>query len=306
MKRPFLWLVIATAAFLALAGRALYIAAVLRPADGDDSKVPAPAESKTAKPGPIVNSIGMKLVRIEPGEFVMGSDLNRYDEPRRPVRITRGFHIGVYEVTQAEYETIAGTNPSWFCKTGPRDYDVAGIDTSRFPVENVTWEEAVEFCRKLSELPAEKAAGRRYRLPTEAEWEYACRAGTTTHFHCGDSLASTQACFDGTAPFGGAPAGPFRKRTVPTGSFAPNAWGLYDMHGNVREWCADWYDKDEYRKGPLPAVDPTGPATGREKVQRGGGYYFGGGDCRSAFRSVQMPDWRDDGTGFRAVCEVGK
>jgi formylglycine-generating enzyme required for sulfatase activity len=312
MKRPLLWLLPALAVFLVLCGRAAYIAVVLDDDGGPPEPKPnvgpsdgAAAESgKAGKPAaePIVNAIGMKLVRIEPGEFVMGSDFKPADGPKRPVKITRAFHMGVYEVTQGEYEKVSGGHRSWFHKDGARNYDVEGLDTSRFPVENVTWEEAAAFCRKLSDRPAEKAAGRVYRLPTEAEWEYACRAGTTTHFHYGDSLSSKQACFDGSHPFGAAPAGVFLKRTMAVGSFAPNAWGLYDMHGNVREWCSDWYAADAYRTGPN--VDPSGPAQGRTKVQRGGGYYFAGVDCRSAFRSDMFPDWGDDGTGFRVACDI--
>src|SRR5262249_46839160 len=149
--------------------------------------------------------------------------------------ITRPFYLGVFPVTQAQYQSVAGRNPSANSATGSERDNVAGLCTDDFPVEMVTWAAAVRFCKKLSALAAEKAAGRGDRLPTEAEWEYACRAGTSTAFHFGDSLSSTQANFDGRGPYGGAAQGPFLNRTSKVGSYRPNAFGLYDMHGNVFE-----------------------------------------------------------------------
>src|SRR5262249_22445145 len=128
------------------------------------------------------------------------------------------------------------------------------------PVEQVPWRVAVEFCQKLSNLDAERKASRSYRLPTEAEWEYACRAGSATVFHHGDTLSATQANFNGNHPFGKADKGPFLRKTAAVGSFAANAWGLFDMHGNVSEWCSDWYDPDYYKMSPKE--DPQGPAKG--------------------------------------------
>jgi formylglycine-generating enzyme required for sulfatase activity len=170
-----------------------------------------------------------------------------------------------------------GDNPSHF-----RDQAV-GDD---FPVESVTWLQAVEFCRKLSELPAEKEAGRVYRLPTEAEWEYACRAGTTSPWHCGEGLAPAQANFSG-------------RNTQRVGSYPPNAWGLYDMHGNVREWCSDYYDGKYYLRGP--AGDPQGPETGSHRVARGGSWRDSDVLCRSAYRFNDAPVLADDHIGFRVV-----
>src|SRR5262249_35661117 len=142
------------------------------------------------------------------------------------------------------------------------------------PVEGVSWHAADDFCRRLSELPAEKAAGRVYRLPTEAEWEHACRAGTTTPFFFGATLSRQQACYDGHYPYDGSPRGNFLNRTTPVGSFPPNAFGLYDMHGNVWEWCSDWaewsHHNDHDPERTYPAVDPAGPPTGTRKVLRGG------------------------------------
>ena len=193
------------------------------------------------------NSIGMKLVPIKAGEFLMGSknEFGRWaHEHQHKVRLSGPFHIGAFEVTQGEYAKGMGSNPSHFSAAGAGKEKVKEFDAGKLPVDSVSWEEAVEFCRKLSELPAEKEAGRVYRLPTEAQWEYACRAGTSTPFHYGEQLSSKMANFDGNTPYlkreevikGVDPAtiaGPNLKRTVPVGSYEPKAWGLYDMHGNV-------------------------------------------------------------------------
>jgi formylglycine-generating enzyme required for sulfatase activity/outer membrane protein assembly factor BamB len=246
----------------------------------------------------------MKLALIPAGEFLMGSpdadhDAQPDEKPRHRVRITRLFYLGVYEVTQEEYERVMGANPSFFSRTGPGKDKMAGRDTRRFPVEQVRWHDAVAFCRKLSALPAERRAGRLYRLPTEAEWEYACRAGTRTAFHHGDALSSRQANFDGRHPFGGAPRGPFLARTAEVGSYAPNAFGLFDMHGNVWEWCADWYGAGYYKVSP--ADDPPGPKTGSMRVIRGGEWYGDGRDCRSAFRYAEIPSGVFYVMGFRVA-----
>ena len=211
------------------------------------------------------------------------------------------------------------------------------------PAAPISWEQAVEFCRRLSDLPQEKAAGRAYRLPTEAEWEYACRAGTTTRFAFGDSLAATQANFgkkitlaslqrpdeprrpaerpDRPRPGGrdrplppaqrpSPPAGnpPADDRTQhplePAGLFPPNAWGLCDMHGSVWEWCSDFYAPDAYKAGPF--VDPTGPKTGKSHVLRGGCWSSPAEQCTSAYRNGQpQPSAREPLPlyGFRVVCQ---
>jgi formylglycine-generating enzyme required for sulfatase activity len=207
-----------------------------------------------------------------------------------------------------------GYNPSYHSKDGTgapgEEYGyppgggeetVRGLDTSSFPVDNVSWEDARAFCAKLSALPEEVKAGRVYRLPTEAEWEYACRAGTRTPFHFGAALSSGQANFDGKRPYGGAPKGPSLGRTCKVGSYAPNAWGVYDMHGNVAQWCEDRMGKDYY--GLSPEIDPRGPESGTARVLRGGTFTTNALSCRSAYRDRGMsPELRSYYFGFRVVC----
>ncbi|MFA5257028.1 MAG: SUMF1/EgtB/PvdO family nonheme iron enzyme, partial [Opitutales bacterium] len=229
---------------------------------------------------------------IDSGRFVMGSPPN---EPKRDIdeglqhRVTfkRGFWLGKYEVTQGQWEFVMGDNPSQFKGMG-----------ENAPVDQVSWEDAMAFCAKLTEI--ERAArrlpdGYEYSLPTEAQWEYACRAGTTTAFNYGDGMDSSMANFDGNYPMGGGPDGVFLERTTPVGSYKPNAWGLYDMHGNVWEWCHDWY-------GPYPrdAVDdPLGPESGTYRIARGGCWFYGAWHCRSAYRNNAMPGIRDNSYGLR-------
>ena len=252
------------------------------------------------------SSIGMTLVRIPAGEFMMGaSDVDvRHgpdEKPRHLVRITRPFYLSIYEVTQAEYQAVMGKSPSFFSSSGDGHRHVKGLDTSQFPIESITWEQAVEFCRRLSALPEEQQAGRAYRLPTEAEWEYACRGGTQTVFCYGDSLSAPQANFNGK-PYGQAEAGQGLARTAAVGSYKPNALGLYDMHGNVWEWCSDWYQPDYY--GRSPTDDPPGPDQGSDRVIRGGAWSFEAGDCRSATRFHGSPDYYSDYRGFRVACDL--
>lgn len=178
-----------------------------------------------------------------------------------------GFYMDKYEVTKEEFEKVMGTNPS----------AIRGCQNC--PVDNVTWVEASEYCRK---------AGK--RLPTEAEWEYACRAGTSTPFHYGNTLSSEQANFDGKSPFGGVPQGPSKSHPVPVGLYQPNKWGLYDMHGNVAEWCSDWYDPVYY--GNSEEKNPTGPRSGKLKAVRGGSWSNAGKTLRSAKRTAYNPSIR--------------
>jgi formylglycine-generating enzyme required for sulfatase activity len=222
------------------------------------------------------NSIGMKLRVIPPGTFMMGENYNAHE-----VTLTKPFMLGTYEVTQAQYEQVMGVNPS-------------SVKGAKNPVEMVSWNDTVEFCRKLSELPAEKAVGNVYRLPTEAEWEFACRAGTTTKYSFGDDESES-----GDYAWYRENSG---KTPHPVGGKQPNAWGLYDIHGNVWEWCQDW-------RGAYPdraVTDPTGAVTGSSRVDRGGSWNFNAEDCRSAFRSRFNPSGRYYGLGFRVVRSSGK
>lgn len=232
---------------------------------------------------------GMQFVLIPAGEFMMGSPDNeidrKSDEVRHRVRITRDFYFGKYEVTQGEWEKIMGENSSHFKNC-----------CSRCPVECVNWNEVRSFIAKLNEI----SAGEKFRLPTEAEWEYACRAGTSTPFNTGKNLTTDQANYDGNYPYPGEPKGLYREKTMPAGSFPPNAWGLYDMHGNVWEWCED----DYCAYPPGPAVNPLGRCEAEKKVIRGGSWYFNAANARSARRYTHAP--RDSGfsLGFRLVREI--
>jgi formylglycine-generating enzyme required for sulfatase activity len=259
-----------------------------------------PAPPGTALPSNrtrfVTKNIGMEFMLIPPGEFVMGSpaaEMNHTaDEHEHVVRITHPFYLGRYEVTQAEYVSVMGRNPSWFNASRIDDSQAAGRDTTRFPVDRISWDDAHEFCRRLSAIE-----GRTFRLPTEAEWEYACRAGTRTAYYTGGSEPDLS-----KAGWYGAnltPAGNTKKRTNRVGQREPNAFGLFDMHGNVWEWCADWYDTDYYAGSP--AIDPVGPPSGVARVIRGGGWCRGPRLCRSAYRGKMIPTDRNNLSGFR-VC----
>jgi uncharacterized protein (TIGR02996 family) len=256
----------------------------------------------------LVNSVGMRFVLVPAGTFRMGSpageaEREQVEGPQREVEITRPFLLGAYLVTQEEFGKVMGHNPSWYSADGICKDNVSGLDTRRFPVSHVSWEDVARFCKKLSARPKEKKAGRAYRLPTEAEWEYACRGGAKSHtaFSCGPSLSSTQANFDGRQPYGGAPRWPYLGRPTEVGSYRPNAWGLYDMHGNVWEWCADWWSVNN-KKGPRR--DPKGPEKGEYRVMRGGCFHNPGHYCRTAFRYAIVPRDPNHNVGFRVVCEV--
>ena len=258
------------------------------------------AEAKADTGDLITNSIGMKLALIPPGEFSMGSpstESGRTElEQQHRVRLTRPMYVGVYEVTQGEYEKVMGQNPSYFSPNGPGKDKASGQDTSRFPVESVTWDQARDFCTRLSALPEEKAASRVYRLPTEAEWEYACRAGTTGPFSFGSQLSGPEANY-GFGAYGTSPKGPKLGRPTTVGSYPPNTFGLCDMHGNVWEWCEDWF-------GYYPAskVDnPTGPQDGTSRIVRGGSWGSVAEHCRSAFRRIVKPTVSERFIGFRVV-----
>jgi formylglycine-generating enzyme required for sulfatase activity len=259
-------------------------------ADADFEQARRLANQQSKRPDPITNSIGMVLVHIPAGEFLMGTPENdpskAWDEIPHRVRISKPFFMGKYEVTQGQYQKVMGKNPS-YCARLP--------NPEQHPVEQVSWDDAVAFCRALSDLPDEKAAGRSYRLPTEAEWEYACRAGTTTAYHFGNDSNDLSKY----ALFGGHKAGVWATQKV--GIKLPNAWGLHDMHGNVWEWCADEYGP--YRV-ETEVVDPQGPDKGVGKVARGGSWDYGAVKCRSAQRyggEVLTRSFTNFAFGFRVV-----
>jgi uncharacterized protein (TIGR02996 family) len=252
----------------------------------------------------VVNSIGMRLALIPPGRFRMGSPVSeagrKEDEiPLHEVEITRPFYLGVFPVTQRQWQAVMGSNPSYFCTTGGGKDEVKGLDTEDFPVEQVSWDDAQAFLEKLTRLPEEVKSRWRYRLPTEAEWEYACRAGTSTPFHLGKSLSSWQANFNGDYPYGDAEKGPSLGRTCAVGSYRPNVFGLFDLHGNVWEWCSDWYDEDSY--GTSPPRDPPGSSSGSVRVLRGGGWGSIGQNGRAASRYGGPPSYRFYNLGFRVA-----
>lgn len=247
--------------------------------------VPKPLES-------ITNSIGMKLTPIPAGTFMMGSSdsdamARSNEKPQHYVEITQPFQLGVYPVTQAEYEQITGNNPSQF------------ENNYHCPVEQITWFDAISFCNKLSEVekmtPFYEISGKNvsiiggngYRLPTEAEWEYACRAGTTTKWYCGDDESElTEYAWYGLNS---------GDTTHSVGEKKPNQWGLYDMHGNVWEWCWDWYGG--YRDSP--SLDPAGPTKGERRVLRGGSFFLQSSLVRSAYRNLTQPTPSNNFIGIR-------
>jgi formylglycine-generating enzyme required for sulfatase activity len=257
---------------------------------GSDSEVDLTLSSSGRA---FTNSVGMKLVPIRRGKFMMGSNdkgAPGNEKPRHEVELTRDFFMGAYEVTQKQWKTVMGNNPCYFCKTGGGGNRVQGMDTDDFPVESVSWNAVQKFLDKLEALPAERGAGRKYRLPTEAEWEYCCRAGTRTRYWTGDDLAARAENFNSVL-----------NRPCKVGSYKPNAWGLYDMHGNVLEWCSDWFDEKAY--GEKDRKDPRGPKVGNTRALRGGSWLLDGPNCRSAARRGYSPDTRSAGTfGFRVVC----
>jgi len=234
---------------------------------------PASAAAALNLPETIASTVGIKLKLIPAGTFTMG-EAGSSNERSHRVTLTKPFYIGVHEVTNAQWKQVMGSVPS-------------GWQQDDHPVEKVSWENAINFCRRLSALPEERKAGRVYRLPTEAEWEYACRAGTTTQYSFGDDekLLGDYDWFDGNSG----------SKTHPVGLKKPNAWGLYDMNGNVMEWCSDWYEY--YPDGEV--TNPQGPSSGSDRVNRGGGWSYAAWDCRSADRFRFNPSSRSLYLGFR-------
>ena len=223
-------------------------------------------QPKKAPPKPFTNSIGMKFVWIPPGTFMMGSPKEekhrRNDETQHKVTLTKGFYMGVYTVTQQEWQAVMGENNNKY--------------TAVKNLPHVTnWEDCQEFVKKLREKDKKP-----YRLPTEAEWEYCCRAGTTTPFYFGETISTNQVNYNGQFPYENQERGLSRGKTMPVGSFPANAWALYDMHGNIWQWCQDFYR--EYT--PKDVTDPQGPDKGGLHVLRGGSYVNPPDMSRSAYR----------------------
>ena len=303
-------------------------------------------KSLPTNPDLLTNSIGIKLKLIPAGEFMMGSNASRGDmetvgfvlsdafdnsdeQPAHGVRITNPFYMGIHEVTRGQfaafvkdtgYQTEAEKDGKggWGSDAlGWRDQkpeytwkDNGMPQTDSHPVINVSWNDAVEFIKWLS-----KKEGKQYRLPTEAEWEYCCRAGTGTHFSSGASLASLKgfgnmldASYEGKWAIDTVKRFPFDDGfvyTSPVGQFKANKFGMHDMHGNVWEWCSDWYSKDYYATSPL--TDPIGPSTGSNRVGRGGSWGLLSEQCRSASRGYEVPSRGLDDLGFRlALSPSGK
>jgi formylglycine-generating enzyme required for sulfatase activity len=214
-------------------------------------------------------------------------------------------------VTQKQFKTVMGYNPSHFSKDGTGEKDgkypsfskpgggaakVKNLDTGDFPVENVSYEDALKFCGKLNEKEKKTLGGWKYSLPTEAQWEYACRGGASSYqkYHFGDSISKDDANF-----------GWSKGRTCEVGSYKPNAFGLYDMHGNVAEWCLDWYD--QYYYADSPKRDPSGPLEGKKRVNRGSNWYDEAARaCRSALRFYHTPETRNHFLGFRVALVPAK
>jgi uncharacterized protein (TIGR02996 family) len=255
----------------------------------------------------VVNSLGMTFSLIPPGKFQMGSppaEPGRFGDetPLHPVAITRAFYLAVHPVTQARYRAVMGRNPSAFAAGGEEGELVGTRDTSAFPVESVSWQDATAFCEALGRRPEEARARRRYRLPTEAEWEYACRGGilTPAPYYFGAHLLPEQACHDFRESDDDDTPVPtrldYQPCPAPVGSYPPNAYGLFDMHGNVWEFCQDWFLVDYYAMSP-PA-DPAGPEQGDTHVLRGGSWYSRPSVCRSACRN---PIANHNTAGFRVL-----
>jgi formylglycine-generating enzyme required for sulfatase activity len=246
----------------------------------------------------IGNRIPLKLLLIRAGKLVMGSPSDQLerkkDEPRHSVAITRHFYLAEVEVTREQYKAaIDGKVP-------------ADLEDPEDPVTHVSWHDAVAFCKKLS-----KQTGRMVRLPTEAQWEYACRAGTNTAFNTGDKFTRKNANFNGKYIYGLGDltlqeTTPWPVKLMAVRNFKPNPWGLYDMHGNVAEWCRDWYGPYRFEKDdPQKQVkDPAGPPQGTKRILRGGAWRTKPTTCRSAAREAALPEDKADDIGLRIIIEV--
>ncbi|MDA9962627.1 formylglycine-generating enzyme family protein [Opitutales bacterium] len=270
---------------------AMFVALLMAGCGEDDTATSAPEPSRELSPAPVnlstsaaegkafvIADLSMEMLWIKPGTFEMGSPSSEKDrdddETPHMVTLTQGFYLGKHEVTQSQWEKVSGSNPTHF-KGGDR------------PVEKVSWPDVTSFCNKLTaseRMAGRLPAGMTYQLPTEAQWEYACRAGTKTSFSFGDELTSDQANIRGSP-----------RETTDVGQYAANPWGFHDMHGNVWEWCADWYGA--YPTGA--GRDPVGPADGSYRVNRGGSWLSTASYARSAIRNRRGPANSNYILGFR-------
>jgi formylglycine-generating enzyme len=267
----------------------------------------AAADDKPAKELPktmtvtLGGDVKMEFVLIPKGKFKMGSPPDEKgrgdDEVLHNVEISKPFYLAKYPVTQKQYQTLTKTNPSFFQADQGGADKVKDLDTDQFPVETVSWNDAQAFCKKLMENDPQQ---RNFRLPTEAEWEFACRAGTTTPFSFGSKLNGKEANCNGNYPYGSTEKGPNKGRTTKVSEYGENPWGLCDMHGNVWQWCEDYY-------GPynetLKATDPLRSVKQEEdrRILRGGSWLYLAGQCRAAYRNWDEPGKRQNNIGFRVA-----
>ncbi|MDX2212585.1 MAG: formylglycine-generating enzyme family protein, partial [Oculatellaceae cyanobacterium bins.114] len=257
-------------------------------------------QKKTAKQSieDLGNGVDFEMVSIPGGSFIMGApaaEKNSQERERPQHRVTvPPFLMGKYAVTQKVWQTVAG-----FPKIERElELNPSRLKGDQRPVEKVSWFEAVEFCQRLS-----RKTGRNYRLPSEAEWEYACRAGTTTPFHFGETVTAEWVNCNGSEPYSDAPKSEHRQRTTYVGCFPANAFGLFDMHGNVWEWCADhWHGN--YTNAPMDGSVWVTGGNSERRVLRGGSWNYAPGDCRSACRLYISPDYCFNDIGFRVVCSA--
>jgi formylglycine-generating enzyme required for sulfatase activity len=253
------------------------------------------------------------MLKIPGGTFLMGSptdELERHEDegPQHTVTVP-DFFLGKYPITQAQWRAICAlppVNPELILNLNPSHFtaDFQGEETvisaDQRPVEQINWYEATEACDRLAQ-----ATGRPYGLPSEAQWEYACRAGTTTPFHFGETLTSKVANYSANNTYGRGSRGQYRAETTPVGYFPPNAWGLHDMHGNVWEWCVDVWHYD-YEGAPTDGSAWIADSAGNSRLLRGGSWYDFPWYCRSAVRNDGSPDDRNNGIGFRVCCAVAR
>ena len=284
MRKPIALALVAFVAFTTSAGLLDALKNSENDSKGDFGSGTKTGETKTLT---LPGGATMEMIYVSPGSFMMGSPASEYgreedpEEIQHSVTLTGGFWLGKYEVTQAQWVSVMGSNPSYF-------------NGDSLPVENVSWNECKMFIEKVN---AQLHCGA--RLPTEAEWEYACRAGTTTVYSWGNALNGDMANCNGKHPWGTTVKGRYRGETAPVGSYAANAWGFFDMLGNVEEWCNDWYG--DYSADSV--TDPMGAASSDIRVLRGGAWGSYACRCRSASRGRWgLPGSRDDRYGFRLCC----